>query len=62
VMLGVFLNDAKDTGRCFASRLTAGNGRAQDPAIRVLNGDPLTMQRDDSHNWLAGSAGCDGLY
>ena len=62
VMLGVFLNDAKDTNRRFASRLTARNGRSQDPAIRIVNCDLLTAQRDDSHNWLASTAGGDRLY
>jgi len=62
VMLGVFLNDSKDTSRRFAPRLTAGNGRSQDPAVGIVNCDPLAMQRDDSHNWLASSAGSDRFY
>src|SRR5262249_16732452 len=62
VMLGVFLNDAKDTSRRFASRLTARHARSQDPAIPVVKSDPLATERDDSHNWLASGAGSDGLY
>ena len=62
VMLGIFLNNSKDTGRRFAPRLTGGNGRSQDPAVGIVNCDPLGMQRNDSHNWLARSAGSDRFY
>jgi hypothetical protein len=59
VMLGVLLNDAKDASWRFAPRLTAGNGRSHDPAVGIVYCNPLVTQRDDSHDWLAGSARCD---
>src|SRR6516165_4740228 len=62
VMLGVFLNDAKDASRRFAPHLTTGDRRSHDPAVGIVYCNPLATQGDDSHDWLAGSARCDRFY
>ena len=52
-MLGLFLKDAEDTGRCLAAFLAARYRRSHDPAFVIVNGDLLVTQRNDRHDWLA---------
>src|SRR6516165_6447553 len=52
-MLGFFLDDAKDAGWRFASCLTARDWGSQDPAVGIVDSNPLAAQRNDCHNWLA---------
>src|SRR5258708_30285906 len=52
VMLGLFLDDAEDTGRRLASLLAARYRRPQDPAFGVIYRDLLAAQRNDSHDRL----------
>jgi len=54
VMLGLFLDDAEDTGRRLASLLAARYRRPQDPALGIVHGDPLAAQRNDRHDRLNG--------
>jgi len=53
VVLGFFLNDAEDTGRCLASLLPARHRRSQGPAVGVVDSDPLVAKRNDGHDRLA---------
>ena len=61
VVLRFLLDDAKDPGGRFASLLTARHRRPKDPAVGVIDGDPLVVERDDRHDRLAGRARLDGL-
>src|SRR5471032_3348488 len=51
VVLRFSLYDAKDPGGCFASLLAARHRRPQDPAVGVVDGDPLVVERNDRHDW-----------
>src|SRR5688572_5407722 len=61
VMLLDLLDDAEDTGGRLASLGAARYRRAQDPALGVVDGDPLAAERNDGHDRLAGAARLDGL-
>src|SRR5258705_3637795 len=52
VMLGLFLDDAEDTGGRLASLLAARYPRPQDPALCRIYPDLLAAQRNDSHERL----------
>ena len=53
VVLGLFLENAEDTGRRLAVFLPARHWRSHDPAFVIVNGDLLVAQRNDRHDWLA---------
>ena len=57
VVLGLFLDDAEDTGRRLASLLAARYRRPQDPAFGVIYSDPLVAHRNDGHDRLNGLPG-----
>ena len=62
-MLGLFLDDAEDTGGRLASLLAAGYRCPEDPAFGVIYSDSLVAQRndgDDRLNRLARDARLDG--
>jgi len=59
VVLGFFLDDAENTGRCLASLLAARHRRSQNPAIGVVDSNPLVAQRNDCHDRFPGSARLD---
>ena len=61
IVLRFFLDDAEDPGGCLASSLAARHRRPQDPAIGVIDGDALALQRHDRHDRLAGRALLDGF-
>src|SRR5262252_3613431 len=61
VVLGLFLDDAEDTGRRFASLLAARYRRPQDPAFGVVCSDPLVAERNDGHHRLNRRA-CDARF
>src|SRR5215471_14408247 len=60
VVLGLFLDDAEDTSRRLASLLATRHRCPQDPAVGVIDCDPLIAQRNDSHDWCACGARLDG--
>lgn len=53
IVLGIFLEDAEDTGRRLAAFLAARHWRSHDPAFVIVNSDLLVAQRNDRHDWLA---------
>jgi hypothetical protein len=60
-MLLYFLDDAENSRGRLACHLAARHWRPQDPAVSVIDGDPLAVERDDGHDWLAGGARLDRL-
>jgi hypothetical protein len=54
VVLGVFLDDAENTGGRLASPLATRHWRPQNPAVLVIDSNSLIAQRDDGHDRLAG--------
>ncbi len=58
----VLLDDAEDTGRRFASRLTARDRGSQDPAVDVVHSNLLAPQRNNRHDWLADGPRFDGYH
>ena len=60
-MVLYFLDDAEDPGGRLASLLAARHRRPQDPALGVVDGDPLVAERNDGHERLAGVARLDGF-
>src|SRR5438093_11316677 len=60
-MLFDFLDDAEDAGGGLASLGAARYRRPQDPALGIVDCDPLAVERDDSHDRLAGAARLNGL-
>ena len=52
----VLLDDGEDAGRRLASRGAGRHRRAQDPALGVVEGDLLGLDRHDGHDRLAGLA------
>ena len=61
IVLRFFLDDAEDPGGRLASPLAARHRRPEDPAIGVIDGDPLVLERHDRHDRRAGGALLDGL-
>ena len=61
VMLLLFLDDAEDSGGRLASLLAARHRRPQDPALGVVDGDPLVAERNNGHDRLAGGARLDEI-
>src|SRR5262245_11845191 len=53
VVLGLFLDDAEDTGRRLASLLTGRYRRSHDPAFVIVDSNLLVAQRNDRNDWLA---------
>src|SRR5258706_668462 len=53
VVLRLFLDDGEDPGGRLASLLAARHRRPEDPAIGVIDSDPLVVERNDSHHRLA---------
>ena len=52
----VLLDDGEDAGRRLASLGAGRHRRAQDPAVGVVEGDLLALDRHDRHDRLAGIA------
>src|SRR6202047_2357828 len=52
-MVLVLLHDAEDAGWRLASRSSARHRRAQDPAVGVVDGHLLALDRYDRHDRLA---------
>ena len=61
VVLFFFLDDAEDPGGRLASLLAARHRRPENPAVGVIDGDPLVVERNDRHDRLAGGARLDGF-
>ena len=59
-MVRILLEDAEDAGGRLASLLAARHRRLQDPAIGVVDGNPLAAQRNDRHDRLAGATRFNG--
>ena len=60
-MVRFFLNHAEDPGGRLAPLLAARHRRPEDPAIGVIDGDPLIPERNDRHDRLAGRTRLDEL-
>ena len=56
VVVLVLLDDGEDAGRRLASRGAGRDRRAQDPAVGIVEGDLLALDRHDRHDRLAGLA------
>ena len=61
VVVRLFLDDTEDTGGCLASLLAARHRRPENPAIGVIDGDPLAPERNDGQDRLAGWTRLDGF-
>ena len=53
VVILVFLDDGENAGRRLASGRAGRDRRAQDPAVRVVEGHVLTLDRHDRHDRVA---------
>ncbi len=60
-MVLVLLDDGEDARRRLAARGAGRNRRAEDPAVGVVEGDLLALDRHDRHDRLAGLARRDRL-
>ncbi len=61
MVVGVLLDDAEDSRGRLPPPLAARHGRAQNPALRVIDGDALLLQGDDRQDRIAGIARFVGL-
>jgi hypothetical protein len=61
VVIRVLLDDAEDPGGRLASPLATRHRRTKYPAIGVVDGDPLALQRNDRQDRLASGARFDGF-
>ena len=61
IVLSLLLDHGINAGRRLIPLAAAGDRRPHDPAVRIVDRNPLVAERDDGHDWPSGGPGLNEL-